>query len=87
LQYQRFRSQNSPCAGARVALPLLSCDGVRCMKRSQPREQVHVTTVGSPTKDLAYDVLALLMRFDKAQQSSAGHGDDKVVPIRAHKQG
>ena len=79
--------QNNACAGARVALPQRSCVANRIMKRSQPREQVHVTTVGSPTKDLAYDVLALLMRFDKAQQSSAGHGDDKAVPIRAHKQG
>jgi len=78
--------QNNACAGARVALPLPSCMA-SSMKRAQPGDQVHVTTVGSPTKDLARDVLELLMRFDKAQQSSAGHGDDKVVPIRAQKQG
>jgi len=57
------------------------------MSHSPQDQQVHVNTVGSPTKDLAYDVLALLMRFDKAQQTSAGQDDDKVVPIRAREQG
>jgi len=86
LEHQRFTHQKTRCAGARVALRLLSCD--RASGMSKPSQQeVHVTTVGSPTKDLAHDVLALLMRVDKAQQSSAGQGDDKVVPIRAHKQG